>query len=325
MIFQLESNQKGLGGTLKGSQDKTSSCGIKLIRVDRKCNVWTERVGDGAVRMLTLHGGPGLTHEYLECFENFLPREGVEFHYYDQLGSGLSDRPKDASLWTVDRFRDEVEQVRLGLGLDDFFLYGHSWGGVLGIEYALKFQRHLKALIISDMTASTSSYEKYLNRLRLRFPLGIRKMLEEYEARGEYGAAEYQEAMDKYFYNKYMCRLKPWPEPFVRAIRHTNTEVFDTIHGPNEFVATGTAKGWDRWKDLTDIKVPTLLLVGRYDTMSVRDIQSMARLMPNSRVVVCRNGSHLCMYDDQQTYFRGLLEFVKDVEMNRFGRRKRVL
>ena len=135
--------------------------------VDCKCNVWTERVGDGAVRMLTLHGGPGLTHEYLECFENFLPREGVEFHYYDQLGSGLSS--KDASLWTVDRFRDEVEQVRLGLGLDDFFLYGHSWGGVLGIEYALKFQRHLKALIISDMTASTASYEKYLNRLRLRF------------------------------------------------------------------------------------------------------------------------------------------------------------
>jgi proline iminopeptidase len=320
----LDAAKRKLGGTLRSSWNENRSREIKLIRVDRKYNVWTKRVGDGPLRMLMLHGGPGLTHEYLECFENFLPRERVEFYYYDQLGSGLSDRPKDVSLWTVDRFREEVEQVRLDLGLDDFFLYGHSWGGILGIEYALKYQRHLKALIISDMTASAASYQKYLTKLREKFPLEIRKVLEDYEARGEYGAAEYQEAMDKYFYNKYMCRLKPWPEPFVRANRHTNTKVFDNIHGPNEFVATGTAKGWDRWKDLPDIRVPTLLLVGRYDTMSVRDIHRMGRLMPNSRVIVCKNGSHLSMYDDQQTYFGELLKFMEDVELNKFGKRKKV-
>jgi len=185
---------------------------------------------------------------------------------------------------------------------------------MLGIEYALKYQRHLKALIISNMTASNDSYEEYINKLRQKFPLRIRKILEKYEAKGEYDAPEYQETMFKHYYMKYMCRLEPLPEPYARAIRHTNPEVFDTIHGPNEFVASGRAKNWDRWNDIQRITVPTLLMVGRYDTMSVQDVQKMGRLISNSRVVICRNGSHLCMYDDQHAYFHELLGFIKAVE-----------
>jgi len=322
VTFKFQCNQKESGETLRDSQNKIRTDGVKLIQVDRKYNVWTKKIGDGAIRMLMLHGGPGLTHEYLECFEDFLPQEGIEFYYYDQLGSGFSDQPKDESLWTVNRFRDEVEQVRMALGLDDFYLYGHSWGGILGIEYALKYQSHLKALIVSNMSASNGSYEKNINKLRQKFPLEIRKILEKYEAREEYNAPEYQEAMNKYFYMKHMCRLVPWPEPLERAVEHINTEVFDVLHGPNEFVATGRAKNWDRWNDLQRIRVPTLLMVGRYDTMSVQDIQRMGRLIPNSHVVVCSNGSHLCMYDDQQVYFRQLIEFIKSVETNNFGNLK---
>ena len=307
---------------MKNTQDKAEANGVKLIRVDHKYDVWTKKIGNGELKLLTLHGGPGLTHEYFECFEDFLPKEGIEFYYYDQLGSGYSDRPKDKSLWTLDRFRDEVEQVREALGLDAFYLYGHSWGGILGIEYALKYQQHLKALIISNMTASNASYEKHINKLRQKFPLEARRILEKYEAKGEYAATEYQEAMQRNFYAKYMCRLEPWPEPFARAIRHTNAEVFNAIHGPNEFVATGTCKDWDRWKELHCISVPTLLVVGRYDTMNVQDVQKMGGLVPNSHVVVCRDGSHLCMYDDQQRYFRELLKFIRTVKATELGNRK---
>src|SRR2546430_14319623 len=125
----------------KAGEVKTA--GIKLIRVDGKYHVWTKRVGSGPIKMLTLHGGPGSTHEYFECFEDFLPQHGIEFFYYDQLGSAYSDQPDDAALWRIERFREEVEQVRSALGLDDFYLYGHSWGGMLAIEYALKYQDHL--------------------------------------------------------------------------------------------------------------------------------------------------------------------------------------
>lgn len=117
---------------------------------------------------------------------------------------------------------------------------------------------------------------------------------------------------------KYLCTTDPWPEPVARAFKHLNTDVYNTMQGPNEFVVTGNLKEWNRWNDLQKIMVPTLLIVGRQDTMAVEDIQKMGQLIPNSRVVVCENGSHICMYDDQQTYFYELLKFIKDVETDRF-------
>jgi proline iminopeptidase len=302
---------------MKDFQERIKTGGVKIIPVDGRYRVWTKKVGDSATKMLTLHGGPGATHEYLECFEDFLPQAGIEFYYYDQLGSAYSDQPKDKSLWTVDRFREEVEQVRVALGLNNFCLYGSSWGGMLGIEYALKYQRYLKALIISNMTASISSYVKYVNELRQKFPMKIRETLKKYETEEEYDAPEYQEVIFKNLYTKHLCRLDPWPDPVARTIKHLNTEVYNTMQGPNEFVVTGTFKDWDRWKEIQTIRVPTLLIVGRHDTMRVEDIQKMGKLIPNSRVVVCENGSHFSMYDDQETYFRALINFVKDVETNR--------
>ena len=308
---------------MKESQEQIKTGGVKMISVDGKYKVWTKKVGDSATKMLTLHGGPGATHEYLECFEDFLPRAGIEFYYYDQLGSAYSDQPKDESLWTIDRFREEVEQVRVALGLNSFYLYGQSWGGMLGIEYALKYQRHLKALIISNMTGSVDSYVKYVNELRQKFPLKIRETLKKYEIKEEYNAPEYQEVIFKNLYAKHLCRLDPWPDPVMRTFKHLNAQVYNIMQGPNEFVVTGTLKDWDRWKEIQTIRVPTLLIVGRHDTMRVEDIQRMGRLIPNSRVAVCERGSHFSMYDDQETYFRALIKFIKDVDTNRFRARSK--
>jgi proline iminopeptidase len=140
--------------------------GVQLVKLDNGFKVWTKRVGDGPIKMLLLHGGPGCTHEYFECFEDFFQRDKFQIIYYDQLGSHYSDQPEDISLWTVERFCDEIEQVRQALGLENFYLYGQSWGGLLAIEYALKYQNHLKGLILSNITGSVASYETYLNELR---------------------------------------------------------------------------------------------------------------------------------------------------------------
>jgi proline iminopeptidase len=293
--------------------------GSRTISIDGgKYRIWVKKVGSGSLRVLTLHGGPGITHEYLECFEDFLPRAGITFWYYDQLGSGFSDQPDDTSLWTVERFREEVEQVRSALGLENFVLYGHSWGGMLAIEYALKYQKHLKALVISDMTASIASYIAYANQLRKALPPDILATLEKYEARGEYNAPEYEEAMFKGVYSRHICRLDPWPDPVERTFKHLNQKVYNTMQGPNEFVITGNFKDWDRWKDLPAIRVPTLLLGAEHDTMNPADIRRMGSLIKGSRVEICENGSHMAMYDDQERYFKGLLAFLRDVEKGRF-------
>src|SRR5262245_59128439 len=141
--------------------------GVKMIPVKTpvgEFKVWTKRFGNNpTIKVLLLHGGPGATHEYLESFESFFPKEGFEFYEYDQLGSYYSDQPTDDSLWTLDRFIDEVEQVRIALGLNknNFYLYGQSGGGLFAIEYALRYQANLKGLVISNMMASSIDYGKY--------------------------------------------------------------------------------------------------------------------------------------------------------------------
>ena len=123
-----------------GARAEVKTGGVKMIAVPGG-NVWTKRVGRSPVKVLLLHGGPGFSHDYLECFEDFLTPAGVEFYYYDQLGCGNSDHPNDDRLWTVARYTEEVEAVRRGLGLENFILYGHSWGGMLAIEYAHQIRR----------------------------------------------------------------------------------------------------------------------------------------------------------------------------------------
>jgi proline iminopeptidase len=300
-----------------GADVKTG--GSKSIEVDGKYHVWTDRVGPAwaKTKMLTLHGGPGFPHDYLEVMEDFLPQNGIEFYYYDQLGVGNSDVPDDNSLWTVDRYREEVEQVRKGLGLDQFILYGHSWGGMLGMEYALAHQDHLKALILSDMTASVPAYEAYAQKLLEELTPDDRATLKKFADAGQFDAPEYQAIMFGKVYAAHLLRLDPWPEPVERAFKKFNAQVYNTMQGPNEFVISGNFKNWDRWADLPKIKVPTLVIAGLKGTMNPDDIRRMGKLIPRSRVVLT-NGSHLEMYDDQQTYFRELVRFIADVESGKF-------
>jgi proline iminopeptidase len=156
------------------------SGGVQMIPIQTPkgtFNVWTKRVGNNPkTKVLLLHGGPGATHEYFECFDSFFPQEGFEYYYYDQLGSAYSDNPNDSSLWTIPQFVEEVETVRKALKMDasNFILLGHSWGGILATEYALKYQQNLKGLVISNMVPSVPEYNKYANNvLALQLPKDI--------------------------------------------------------------------------------------------------------------------------------------------------------
>jgi proline iminopeptidase len=141
--------------------------GIRMVPINTPAGqfkVWTKRFGNNPrIKVLLLHGGPAMTHEYMECFESFFPKEGFEFYEYDQLGSYYSDQPKDSSLWTTERFVEEIEQVRKAIGADNknFYVLGNSWGGILAMEYALKYQQNLKGLIVANMVASIPEDNQY--------------------------------------------------------------------------------------------------------------------------------------------------------------------
>lgn len=291
---------------------------VKLITIDGKYKVWTKKIGDGKIKVLLLHGGPGVNHEYFTVFEDFLPQQGIEFYYYDQLGSMHSDVPHDTSLWTVPRFLSEVEQVRKGLGLDSFYLLGHSWGGMLAQEYGIKYPQHLKGLVISNMAASIPSYLRYINLLRARLPTEKQAVLAFYEKQNRYDAPDYQAIMRKDLYENYICRLKPWPDALEHSMANVNAEVYNTMQGNNEFVVTGNFKNWDVWAALPKITVPTLVIGGEYDEMDPNDIRNMGRLLPNSQTYICPEGSHFSFWDDQAHYFPTLIGFLKAVEAKQF-------
>lgn len=295
--------------------------GAKMIQVDGKYHVWTKKVGDGKIKVLLLHGGPGFSHDYFECFEDFLPKEGMEIYYYDQLGCGNSDTPTDTSLWTITRYVEEVEQVRKGLGLDTFYLLGHSWGSMLAMEYVHKYQQHVKATVLSNMTAGIKSYLPYAEELKKKYL--TRADIVTYDSLDKlkaYQSPEYQNLLMSKLYTQTICRLpmESWPDPLMRAFKKANQSIYIQMQGVDEFHVTGNFKDWEMWDRLPDIKVPTLVIGGMYDEMNPADMKKEGQLIPNSRTYLCPNGSHMSMYDDQQNYFNSLIKFLKEVENNQF-------
>jgi proline iminopeptidase len=310
--------QPSLAEYHKADKDSIKTGGTKLIPIETpsgKFNVWTKRVGNNPkIKVLLLHGGPGCSHEYFECFESFFPQEGIEFIYYDQLGSYRSDKPTDTSLWVVSRFVEEVEQVRKALHLDssNFFLLGHSWGGILAMEYALKYQQHLKGLVISNMMSSCPKYDAYNeNVLQKQMDKTIVDSILNFEKTGNTTNPRYMALLNDYYYNKHVCRIVPQPEPLSRMFTHVNNTIYVQMQGPSEFGIAGNLAQWDRTSVLKNIKKPTLVIRGTYDTMDPTFMEMMSKELPKGELVTCIKGSHCSMWDDQENYFPGLIQFLK--------------
>lgn len=302
------------------SSDSIQNGGVKVIPITTPkgtFNVWTKRIGNNPkIKVLLLNGGPGATHEYFECFENFLPAEGIEFIYYDQLGCGNADNPNDTSMWDLARYVEEVEQVRKALNLDNtnFYLLGHSWGGILAMEYATKYQNNMKGLIISNMMASCPEYDKYANEvLAKQMNPEVLAELMKMEANNDFSNPKYMELLLPNFYEKHILRFpaKDWPEPVNRSLGKTNQSLYVTMQGPSEFGISGKLEKWDRKSDLKNVKIPTLVIGAKHDTMDPKHMEEISKILPNGSYLFCPKGSHMAFYDDQKTYFSGLISFLK--------------
>jgi len=305
------------------ARDDVLSGGVKTIPIKTPkgvFRVWTKRVGNNpTVKLLLLHGGPGATHEYFEAADSYLPGAGVEYYYYDQLGSAFSDQPDEPDLWEIPRFVEEVEQVRQALGLDrdNFFLLGHSWGGILAIEYALRHQQHLKGLVISNMMSSVPAYNEYAEKVLM--PAMDQELLAEakrLEAADDYENPRYMEILIPEHYVHHVLRMPydEWPDPFNRAMARINPLIYVPMQGPSELGARGKLAKWDRTADLPNIEVPTLTIGAQHDTMDPSYMEMMAGELKDGRYLYCQNGSHMAMYDDQEAYFAGLIGFLRDVD-----------
>lgn len=298
------------------------SGGVRMIPISTpkgEFRVWTKRVGNNPrLKVLLLHGGPGATHEYFESFDSYLPAAGIEYYYYDQLGSAYSDQPDEPELWQIPRFVDEVDQVRqaLGLGPDEFVLLGHSWGGILALEYALVHQEQLKGLVISNMMSSIPAYNAYAHDVLMpqMDPAALAEILA-LEAKKAYADPRYEELLMEHYYVDHILRLPPaeWPAGVVRAFGALNKSIYVPMQGPSEMGASGLLVDWDRSADLAQITVPTLVIGADHDTMDPKHMEWMASQFPRGTYLGCPSGSHMAMVDDQQTYMSGLIGWLQGI------------
>ena len=273
-------------------RDDVLSGGSRMIPVSTPAGdyrVWVKRIGNNPdLKVLLLHGGPGMTHEYLEACDSYLPAAGVEYYYYDQLGCGFSDQPEEPALWDLDRYVDEVEQVRIALGLDagNFVLYGQSWGGILAMEYALHHQQHLRALVISSMMSSVPAYNAYAEQVLMpAMDQAALAEIKSLEAAGEFENPRYMELLTEQHYIHHVLRMPEasWPDPVQRSFTHVNPAIYVSMQGPSELGISADASlaQWDRSEELATIEVPTLVIGAEHDTMDPAHMRMMAgRLQP---------------------------------------------
>jgi proline-specific peptidase len=281
-------------------------------------HTWYRIVGDdedpGRLPLLVLHGGPGAPHDYLEPLEA-MARTGRRVVFYDQLGCGHSDQPHDPTLWTVGLFVEEVGAIRQALGLARLHLLGQSWGGMLAMEYALTQPDGLASLIVADSPASIPQWSAEANRLRAELPPAIQQTLLEHEAAGTTDSPAYQEAMLVY-YRRHVCRVDPWPDYVVRTFDQLSRspEVYHTMNGPSEFHVTGTLKEWSIVDRLGEIRVPTLLLSGRYDEATPAIVETIHQGIVGSQWVIFEQSSHVPHVEETERYLAVLSDFLARIE-----------
>jgi proline iminopeptidase len=260
--------------------------------------------------LLCLHGGPGATHDYLLPLAD-LARYGYRVVFYDQLGCGKSELPKNLALFVVERAVEEVEELRRKMRLGKVHLMGSSYGGMLAIAYALKYQKNLSSLITTGGLASVPLTFAEMNRMKSRLPPGVVEMLDKYEEAGDYENPEYVKAA-MVFYQRHVCRLKEWPPEVNYTLEHMSRPVYHTMNGPNEFTIIGNIRYWDVTDQLGRIRVPTLVTGGKYDEVSPKVARSIHRGIRGSKLVTFPKSSHMPFWEERDAYMDVIRKFVDE-------------
>jgi proline-specific peptidase len=283
----------------------------------RGYNVWYRTAGDreesGKFPLLCLHGGPGAPHDYLEPLEPIVAT-GRRVIFYDQLGCGNSDDPHNPSMYTLDLYVQEVGVVRRALGLERVHILGHSWGGMLAMEYALTKPAGLASLTLADAAASSPQWVIEMRRLVAELPPEVQQTIQEHEAAGTTDSPEYQEATRAFYRRHAGGRIDPRPDFLNRMADKPGDEVYHTMWGPSEFFMTGTLKDWDITGRLGEIRVPTLVIGGRYDHATPVITETVHRGIPGSEWVIFENSGHFPHIEETERYLKVLDQFLNRVE-----------
>lgn len=282
----------------------------RMIELANGHRIWSRRTGAGpGLPLLLIHGGPGAGHDYLEPLAAL--GSGREVIFWDQLGCGRSDRPENRALWTIERFADEVDEVRNALGLARCHILGQSWGGWLAVEYMLRRPAGVASVVFASTSASIPEFRRECERLIGLLPEPHRDALRRHAARGEFRHPAYLAAQDA-FYARHVCRLPEWPDCLKRTGANLDGNVvYDTINGPNEFTTIGNLRYWDRTADLPRITEPALITCGRHDELGPACAATLQRGLPQARTLIFEDSAHVAHLEEPEAYAAAVAAFLR--------------
>ncbi|MFE0698782.1 proline iminopeptidase-family hydrolase [Streptomyces sp. NPDC058872] len=277
---------------------------------------WYRVVGPGRagrLPLLVVNGGPGCSHDYLDDLGALHGETGRQVVFYDQIGCGRSDRPDDPALWVMSTFVEEVAAVRAALGLDRVHLYGHSWGSQVALEYVLTRPAGLAGLVLAGPISSAPVYQAEARRLKESLPAGVREVLDRHEAAGTLDDEEYREAVMA-FYQRWLCRLDPWPPHLVRSFTDIREDVYAALWGTTEWNLTGRLKDWDVTDRLGEIDLPVLVTTGRHDATTPTVVRPLVEGIRGASWTVFEESAHLPSAEEPERYRQVLGAFLAAVE-----------
>lgn len=272
--------------------------------------IWYGIVGDpnaGGTPLLTVHGGPGMSHDYLYPLTDIADDRQVVF--FDQLDAGMSDRPNDATNWNVPRFVDEIDALRDALNLSVVSLFGNSWGGTVAAAYAASQPAGLERVILSSPLINTKRWVADNESYRANLPQDVQDTMNRCEANDETGSKVYEDAVDV-FYRRHFCRLVPWPDYVMETFDVLNEVCYAAMWGPNEFTCNGVLGDYDSSGDLAYVNVPTLITCGEFDEAMPASCREFASMIPNAEFIEFKNASHLAFVEDRENYIAKARQFL---------------
>jgi proline-specific peptidase len=278
----------------------------------RGYRTWYRLVGDsedaGKSPLICLHGGPGSGHFYLEPLEALA--HGRRVLFYDQLGCGNSDVPEDLSIHTVDLYVEELETIRRALSLESVHVLGHSWGGMLAMQYALRQPTGLRSLILSNSGASMPQWVAEDDTLLAQLPEKVQQTLKKHETAGTTDSEEYKLAGAEFYRRHASLRVRPRPACLNRMKGKPGEHIYQYMWGPGEWIVSGTLRDWDITDRLNEIDVPTLVLVGRHDHATPALAQSITDGIRGSQMIVFEHSGHHAHLEETVLYLQTVKEFI---------------
>lgn len=280
------------------------------VRVDGY-DVMTFSLGQGPRTLLMVHGGPGCPSRYLRDSHEPLATDGLRLVTWDQLGCGESERPQHPALWTLERAVQEMETVRRALELGPIDVLGQSWGGVLGLEYLLRFPDNIGRFVAADTAFDLPRMQRGFEEKKAALGAETCRMMARHEALGTVDHPEYQAAVTLLMY-RHMCRMHPWPDALPWCLQNLGTEVFARMFGPYFFQCTGNIRDWNRMDDLWTVETPVLLVHGEHDYI-IPEIASAARdRLPNGRLAYFEGCSHMPFFEAPEQYLASVGSFLAE-------------